>query len=718
MTVHSRCRAFPSHLRRPSSALRAARRPEAILRLAAVALALAVPSLGQSFAYRHGGVGFGCEVASDQKAWFAFEGGVIRYTTDGGSTIHNAVVPTNVRGTLRAFHMAQDAAGPWGYCVGNDGVVLRSVDDGLTWTQLPVIVTPPNHLKHPNLAPELWDVWFENRLHGYVVGFENTVVETFDGGLTWIDISAPGHVQSANPKWYRLHVFAPGEFVTTGDFGWVMRLNADGSKAAFRILESWWCYLPQLPVPQPFDLQLYGLDFVGDVGFAVGGVGNNDGYVFRSQDRGQTWALDTSCFQHLSAAPGTTPPTFYGFDLFGDVARGVAVGYGSGCYLGGVSSTASGPSDCPNCPPSGKAWLQTVCDSEQNGVADPFDDTAQPLLRDVAAAPSLEVGFAIGDFGVVRRSDDQGTSWVELAGLHRGRLQCAAFADPLVGVAGGQLWRIYSTADGGEAWSLDYVASGAPSNIGSGEFRGAAIAENGARAVICGDRGRVAVRDNNGTWSDRSVGGWLDGPALTSALTVGDGTVMLVAGARYAGNHLHLSVDGGASFTSHALKYLGVTVPAKVADMAFDGRYVYYLTTNQRVYVADSLGGFDQAIGFVTLAQVLPGSQPTCIGARGLDDFYVGNDRGQLFRIDLPSLTMRPVAAVAPGDLGEWVFDCEPVPGTGEWFFTGAAGRVVRFDGVGYSHPKSAIADNVVEAEFFGGGAGLLIGRKSNVAVW
>ncbi|MFK7739125.1 MAG: WD40/YVTN/BNR-like repeat-containing protein [Planctomycetota bacterium] len=676
-------------------------------------------SPAQSFDYVHGGVGFGCETISDTHALFAYEGGVIRYTLDGGTTLINASVPLRVRDTLRSFHMGSDNQGSYGYCVGNNGVVLFSTDNGASWTELPKYRTPPQHPIAPNKAPELWDVWFEDRLHGYVVGFENTVIETFDGGQTWQDLSPSGHASFANPQWYRLHVFAPGEFVTTADNGWVLRVN-NGAKAAFIINSS--CYAPQIAVGST-DLQLYGLEFLGDEGIASGGIGNNDGYIYRSTDRGVSWTLDSSCLDHLATAgaPGTTPPTFYGLDLFGDVSRGVTVGYGSSCYIGGPSNAATAATGCPTCPSGSQAWTQVLCDSDQNATVDPFDDIGEPLLRDISSSPSTQVGFAIGDFGTLRRSNDQGATWTELSGLHRGRIECGAFSDMQIGVAAGQQWRTFSTVTGGQTFSLDYTPSipinPATNKEYAGSMNAAAIADDGGRAVVCGTRGRVAVRDAAGTWHDRSVGTFASGPELTSALTVGNGSVMMLGGAPAASGTLHISFDGGTTFANVALQNQGIDVNDKVLGIDYDGRFVYYLTAN-RVYVADSLAGATNALGFAPIQGALAGSKPTCIGARSTSDFYVGNDRGQLFAIDLPSLTMQPVAGVTTAALGKHVRDCEPVPGSSEWFFGGFSGKVVRFDGTNFSTPKSSIADNIADVEFFGTNEGLLIGRKINVSTW
>jgi hypothetical protein len=338
-------------------------------------------------------------------------------------------------------------------------------------------------------------------------------------------------------------------------------------------------------------------------------------------------------------------------------------------------------------------------------------------LRDICSSAMTQTSYALGDFGVVRRSDDQGQTWTELAGLHRGRIQCGAFSDMQIGVIAGQLWRIYSTVTGGQEFSLDYKAN-IPTNPATGisyngNFQGVAIADDGGRAVVVGDRGRVQVRDDQANWLDRSIGTWANGPDLTSALTVGDGLPMLLAG---EGGMLYVSIDGGVSgFFPVQLTYLGLPVTTKIIDFTFDGTFLYYLTQDNRVYIS--------FVGALTDAQVFAPIQgstgvPTCLGARSLADFYVGNNKGKLFFIDLPSATMQPVAQVLPTQLGRYAFGIEPVPGSVEWWFAGATGQVVHFDGAAYSTPKSSIADNIVDLTFFNSSEGVLMGRKTNIATW
>src|SRR5690606_24135295 len=133
-----------------------------------------------------------------------------------------------------------------------------------------------------------------------------------------------------------------GDFVTVADNGWYLhRTAATGVVIANVIDVAAACYPPDQAGPPPWNLELWGVDFVGDDGIAVGGVVHQDGYVFRSTDAGLTWTLDSACYAHLlPAGAGKSPPTLYDVDLFGDPDGGVIVGYGSYTALGGTSASS------------------------------------------------------------------------------------------------------------------------------------------------------------------------------------------------------------------------------------------------------------------------------------------------------------------------------------------------------------------------------------------
>lgn len=63
-----------------------------------------------------------------------------------------------------------------GWAVGHDGVILRTVDGGLSWniSQSPEWDNPP-----------LFDIWFHDPQVGIAVGADSSIYRTTDGGLSW-----------------------------------------------------------------------------------------------------------------------------------------------------------------------------------------------------------------------------------------------------------------------------------------------------------------------------------------------------------------------------------------------------------------------------------------------------------------------------------------------------------------------------------------------------
>jgi photosystem II stability/assembly factor-like uncharacterized protein len=662
---------------------------------------------GEEFHYVHGGDLKRVVSTDDDKVWTTHTGGVLRWSEDGCNSFSNAQLPTSVTSTLRGLQISSDSQGPFAYCVGEGGVLLFSTDNGQSWSLKPLI-------RNPLQAPaELWDVYFEDRDHGWVCGFEHTLYETFDGGQTWFDVAPTGHIVADNPEWYQLHALGPGEWIAVADEGWIVHRLPDGTMLQAQLQLPTDCYPPQSSDP-PFDLELWGVDFVGDTGLIVGGVGANDGYVFKTVDRGATWALHTACFDHLGG--GDQPvPSFYGVDMFGDPNAGIVGGYGSGVYRTGLSNQAISPGNCVGCPPGSLALTQVPNDTDSDPLLQLADDGIKPVQRDLTVSDSNQVAWTAGDFGTLRRSDDQGATWTDMAGLHRGRIAGAEFADRQTGVLLGQSWRAFWTVDGGQTFELEYKPGIPLAPTGSpwfGYFRAGAISPDGSRAVLVGDRGRIAVRDPAGTWTDRSIGAWSDTNTLLAVIASNDVSVILVASLE---NGLYLSLDGGATFGQAQLQAGGAPVTAELRDMALSHQYVLYLTSDQKVHAAPVSDLF-QAV--VSVPIVGATGTPRVLGAGAWGDIYVGNHTGQLFHLNTSTLQFLPVTAITPADLGGLVNEIEPVPGSPDWFFGGLQGKVQRFDGNAWTPIKSTIEKRVMGLEFFSENEGFVIGPESSVSSW
>ncbi len=690
---------------------RPATAPSSVLLALAATLALLAPPVdaGEQFAYVHGGVVMRVVSTGDDDVWTTHTGGVIRYTDDGGATWKNARLPSTVTGTLRGIQIDSDGQGSFAYCVGADGVVLFSTDDGRNWTLKPQVM---NVFSQP---ADLWDVFFADRDNGWIVGFDHTIYETSDGGQNWTNIAPLGHIAADNPEWYQIYAWADDEWIAVADEGWFIRRLPNGSLPHGQIFLSQACYDPQI-TGMPWDLELWSVDFTGDSGLIAGGVGNNDGYVFESTDRGATWSLYTACYDHLAAGSGgLTPPSFYGVEMFDVAGSGTAAGYGSGVYQSGLSSTSSAPGACTTCPANSLALTQVVNDSDSNGTFDVTDDTGKPLQRDITASASNDVAWTVGDFGTVRRSDDGGTTWSELAGLHRGRISGGEFDDLSTGVIFGQAWRAFWTTDGGSNFTLEYnpsVPAGPGGGAWFGNFNAAALTAGASEAVLVGDRGRVAVRDSSGTWTDRSIGNWNEQRTLTAVLVNSDASVILTCGPQ---GKLYLSTDNGANFTESTLMSGGQPVTADLEDMVLQNNYVLYLGADDTMYAANVSNLFT-AVAAVPI--VGSGGTPSALASRTLTEIYAGNDAGEVFVYNPSMAQFDKVTAITPADLGGRVFEIEPVPGASDWFFGGDAGHVQHFDGSTWTAVKSTFEREVRSLEFFDIDDGLVIGRKTSVGVW
>jgi photosystem II stability/assembly factor-like uncharacterized protein len=182
-----------------------------------------------------------------------------------------------------------------GWAVGQGGVVLHSADAGASWTrQLEGRQAAEMALRHYDqtraadpAAEALFkreqrlsadggtqpflDVHFESETHGFVVGTFNRIFRTEDGGATW----TPWMDRTDNPgelHFYAMRGDAQGLYLA-GEQGAVWRMDPASQRF--------------VAVPTPYKGTLFGLVTDGpDTLLAFGMRGS----LFRSGDRGRTWA--------------------------------------------------------------------------------------------------------------------------------------------------------------------------------------------------------------------------------------------------------------------------------------------------------------------------------------------------------------------------------------------------------------------------------------------
>ena len=231
-------------------------------------------------------------VKADKRLVAVGQRGHIIYSDNQGESWQQATVPVSSDLTAAYFVSANK-----GWVVGHDGVVLMTMDKGVTWqkqldgwqviailkqqakelaasaTQQDLVVELERIAEQGADKPFL-DVWFENEKIGFVVGAFGLIFKTQDGGKTWQSIIH----QVQNPGF--LHLYAvkghKGSVFVAGEQGTLLKQSADSS--AFVALNS------------PYKGSFFGLLSSSDVLLAYGLRGN----LVRSTDNGTTWRqIDT-----------------------------------------------------------------------------------------------------------------------------------------------------------------------------------------------------------------------------------------------------------------------------------------------------------------------------------------------------------------------------------------------------------------------------------------
>ena len=220
-----------------------------------------------------GGVEFlDLEMFDDNTGLAVGGNGYFLRTINGGS--HWDVGRLQVTGVIlfrdETLHAVSLVAPDFAAAAGNDGVVYKSFDRGVTWQSI----------GYPNLSGELdiMDVKFITPELGYIVGtrpgIATNLFKTTDGGATWTQLN--------------INAGQAVDFVDA-NHGWVV--NAGG--LGYRTTNGGATWTQFLLPNQGFSPTINRMDFVNqNVGWAVGWFG----YAARTSDGGVTWQL-----QNISA---------------------------------------------------------------------------------------------------------------------------------------------------------------------------------------------------------------------------------------------------------------------------------------------------------------------------------------------------------------------------------------------------------------------------------
>ena len=213
--------------------------------------------------------------------------GHVVYSDDAGATWQQANVPVSSDLVAVSFPKTDAAARAVGWAVGHDGVILRTVDGGRSWTRqldgrtlgdLLVAyyeksgdakwLAEAKRFATQGAENPFLDVCFVDAQTGYVVGAFGLVLRTRDGGVHW----EPMLHATDNPKALHLYGVARvgNDVFVVGEQGLALKLEGDRF----------------VTLTLPYAGTLFGVTGNERAVVAYGLRGN----VVRSTDGGRTWA--------------------------------------------------------------------------------------------------------------------------------------------------------------------------------------------------------------------------------------------------------------------------------------------------------------------------------------------------------------------------------------------------------------------------------------------
>lgn len=462
--------------------------------------------------HRWGGLIHDAFTLPDGRTWLVEDGGRIRYSATGdflsSGTWSFQKTPLDASSQLLRVHASPGGGRVW--AVGEDGLVLGSVNSGTTWSCL------WSELDASQITGKaiLFDIYFlADGIHGWLVGLHQ-LKYTNDGGLHWTDAQVTDSSGSAlidltTVELYAMDFLQVGSgFVglVTGEPGLVLRTSDQAQAGALwtasptnvGTLADNLCASMMPPCSGTgFNYEPWDVEFVPGTNLAqaealiVGGKGNHFGVIFATHDAGLTWLIEP----HECTLPGATcnaplygPPdrwkyfeTLYSVGTFSD---GVAVASGYG-----AQQVVRVP---PSSPTQAGVWQDRT--NYGGGCVPVPNKLSTPLVgADTTGSSTAGTAFLVGEFNAIRKSTDGGQTYLDQTDAYAGsnpndlgiqayRLQDVGFVSNTRGFQVSQFQRVAETTDGGKTFTVVYQNS----NVCENELLHAIAWNGGTRMMAVG----------------------------------------------------------------------------------------------------------------------------------------------------------------------------------------------------------------------------------------
>jgi photosystem II stability/assembly factor-like uncharacterized protein len=485
---------------------------------------------GPRFSHKQGGRIKKVFFLDNTHGWTAEDGARSRSTIDGGQTWEYGFTEDDFREELSNVFFLNTLDG-WAVSLG--GSVLRTFNGGDDWVK---INTDPAVILDVKGQPARLNTifMFDDFVTGWIGGDDGTLLRTFDGGENWLPApNLPPGFQSGNDDpedAYKIRFWDASLGYMVADYFHAYRTINGGTD---------WIPVDVEPVAGPcgatHNLELWDFDFGDSLtnGFMVGGVGVQEGFIFKTIDGGASWSM-TSCFDQNPGMGDCNPPTVYGVARVGTWPSAVGSGYASQVLLNQVGTAAVFDSCLCGAPSPGS------CPETWKRLNTPSD--FQAVLFGLDRVGSTSTVCATGNFGAIRLVDTASLSITDVGTKDYIRLEAGDFTSGSTGCVAGQASVIKRTNNSGLDWAQVYPAPPTLPSVNDPWVRD--LQFSGANGVAVGDAGFTA-------WSNTSGASWTPNPVGTfnfQCAAFVPGTLTVFAGA--ANGVLRKSINGGVTWTT------------------------------------------------------------------------------------------------------------------------------------------------------------------------
>jgi photosystem II stability/assembly factor-like uncharacterized protein len=468
--------------------------------------------------------------------------------------------------------------GPFtGYVVGANNLILKTTDGGISWNNLTSPVTGD--------LPIWNSVFFTDELNGWIVGLASgptpLLYKTNDGGINWI----PSSNLPASASGQTLNTIR----FTNANFGLITATSGKIYKTTDGGINWDDISISNTGSPNPSTASYRGLGIVNEQIFIAGATNNS--ILMRTTDGGSTWSrINMGSF----GFPLVTAP-FLQIDVNGN---NVLVASGGGYRL---LSTNQGlnwnfsqiyPSTIFNStqfsaakisPDGSKYFLMGNFGIYADSVAGgglwnrpytniDFSATNSKLLNSISFVNS-NTAIAAGDAGIIYRTTDGGQTWANLSintwvspAINITTVKFPAINSAYLGTSNSV---IHKSTNGGVNWAPAYTMP----NAGSGSYRASDFID-ATTGWFTHANGRISKTIDGSNWTDIDPNSVLS-TALNSIDFINSNTGWICG----AGTQIYKSTDGGNNWTQ-------LTAPPGVT-----GEFNSIMATDdQNVFAAGTFG--------------------------------------------------------------------------------------------------------------------------------